>query len=438
MTANRLIDVYSQLSERPVGTLIYRPGYTGDADDIKSTWSEVKSVIDRSSGGLTIVLDSTYDYCHVTETTNCFGKINFTGSGNNPIMIIEDGVQLIDPGGFNGVQVFGAPTIVSSILMTMGGAIVAERGGGFGFAVGATLPLIDNQAPFGVFARYLNGAYDVSNAPTVPLIRVATGSTTILVSIDCGLANPEPNTLIDGDPTSVLLYGGDANSFFTNQTMFSGFKLEQRLDKSAALIWSYGDTASRPTNAVTGQPYFDTDLGSVIWWNGSEWITSNIFNEYLSNTSSNPGNDTNDIEILSTTIPTNSLIEGSIYELESSGRIDVSTTVSTLDWWIKINGTKTCIISQSSAGVANTNLPWTQKSKISFRNLGATTDVLVKNDVTSFIDGSTYKVTIVNNYASLDTVDSTSSNTISFGFSWQTADPDNITHVDEADIKKIR
>jgi len=33
-----------------------------------------------------------------------------------------------------------------------------------------------------------------------------------------------------------------------------------------------GDTATRPAVAVTGQRYFDTDLGYPIWWDGAQWV----------------------------------------------------------------------------------------------------------------------------------------------------------------------
>lgn len=147
MTANRIVDLYSDLANRPIGTVIFRPGYTGTADDIKSTWTEVKAVIEASGGGLNIVVDNTSGSCVVTETTNCFGKTSFTGAGANPQLSIADGVQLINPNGAVGVQITGAPTIVPSISIgASGGALVAERGGGYSFEPGATLPLVKSEA----------------------------------------------------------------------------------------------------------------------------------------------------------------------------------------------------------------------------------------------------------------------------------------------------
>jgi hypothetical protein len=47
-----------------------------------------------------------------------------------------------------------------------------------------------------------------------------------------------------------------------------------------------GDTASRPTlNEANGHPYFDTDIGLPVWWNGTEWIevSSGYLNRVVEN-----------------------------------------------------------------------------------------------------------------------------------------------------------
>lgn len=35
-----------------------------------------------------------------------------------------------------------------------------------------------------------------------------------------------------------------------------------------------GDTDSRPTVATAGQMYFDTTLGTPIWYDGTDWVDS--------------------------------------------------------------------------------------------------------------------------------------------------------------------
>lgn len=33
-----------------------------------------------------------------------------------------------------------------------------------------------------------------------------------------------------------------------------------------------GPSATRPTASVTGQFYFDTDIGKPVWWNGNDFV----------------------------------------------------------------------------------------------------------------------------------------------------------------------
>ena len=47
-----------------------------------------------------------------------------------------------------------------------------------------------------------------------------------------------------------------------------------RVQTILAAITGNGTTANRPnTYAFTGQPYFDTDVGQPVFWNGSTWVT---------------------------------------------------------------------------------------------------------------------------------------------------------------------
>ena len=39
-------------------------------------------------------------------------------------------------------------------------------------------------------------------------------------------------------------------------------------------ITANGTTANRPTQGITGQTYFDTDLGYPIWFNGTSWVNA--------------------------------------------------------------------------------------------------------------------------------------------------------------------
>lgn len=37
-------------------------------------------------------------------------------------------------------------------------------------------------------------------------------------------------------------------------------------------VWQSGNLASRPTDPIVGQRYFDTTLGKPIWYNGTNWV----------------------------------------------------------------------------------------------------------------------------------------------------------------------
>ena len=43
---------------------------------------------------------------------------------------------------------------------------------------------------------------------------------------------------------------------------------------SGVLIPDFGITGGRPTTTQIGYPYFDTTLGYIIWWNGTDWVNS--------------------------------------------------------------------------------------------------------------------------------------------------------------------
>lgn len=44
-------------------------------------------------------------------------------------------------------------------------------------------------------------------------------------------------------------------------------------------LWGHdlnGTTAHRPTNVEIGFPYWDTNLGRLVYWSGSEWLVQKI------------------------------------------------------------------------------------------------------------------------------------------------------------------
>ncbi len=49
-------------------------------------------------------------------------------------------------------------------------------------------------------------------------------------------------------------------------------KIEQGIADAHFLAAGGGSSASRPSNPVLYQCYFDTTINKPIWWNGSNWV----------------------------------------------------------------------------------------------------------------------------------------------------------------------
>ena len=52
----------------------------------------------------------------------------------------------------------------------------------------------------------------------------------------------------------------------------AAYATKDELTTVANKINQAGSTAARPTTAVLGQCYFDTELNKPIWFNGTDWV----------------------------------------------------------------------------------------------------------------------------------------------------------------------
>lgn len=50
------------------------------------------------------------------------------------------------------------------------------------------------------------------------------------------------------------------------------FRVATAVNQLIQALARSGTTAERPQNPNRGVMYFDTDLGSPIWWNGTVWV----------------------------------------------------------------------------------------------------------------------------------------------------------------------
>ena len=85
------------------------------------------------------------------------------------------------------------------------------------------------------------------------------------------------------DPTTVSTHISDSTVHFTKSSISHteisdiGTNTHAQIDAFIAGGGGnigYGDTASRPASPYNGEPYFDTDLGYQINYNGTNWVNS--------------------------------------------------------------------------------------------------------------------------------------------------------------------
>lgn len=113
--------------------------------------------------------------------------------------------------------------------------------------------------------------YNIANTNRFSVIindfaRMGTSSNYINFSNDF-----EPYIVID-DPLipnnkKAILYSIDYSDNWDNTT-------DVKALVPLGFVTANGTTANRPTQGITGQTYFDTDLGYPIWFNGTNWVNS--------------------------------------------------------------------------------------------------------------------------------------------------------------------
>lgn len=121
----------------------------------------------------------------------------------------------------------------------------------FSTVASGAIALLPSLYPSGTRLRVLNrGANSLAISPGSNRIEAnGTGTTVAILPL-------EDTTFISFDPPS-------AN---TPRTWW-------QTNTGTGAVLS-GPSAGRPTSVVTGEPYFDTDLGLPIWWNGTAWVNA--------------------------------------------------------------------------------------------------------------------------------------------------------------------
>lgn len=259
--------------------VIYRPGVPS-AGNAVATWAEVDALIAANNGAINVYLDPQFGVPNVDMVTNCFGATRFAplvlspSAGTNEL-VIDDGAQLQNPAIFAGnMNIHGAPTAVSSILMSLGSPLFVREGCSFTQDAGAAVSLVSNTNPAFGQTVLLEGGVFVNNEPTLPMIDTVAAGLYILASL-LTFQQPVPQTLVGGGAGGTLVWLTDSTILQNQQTLYLGTQVNQRTSLQGAIQPDTGNTASRPTYSLqTGQMYFDTDLGQPIWYNGTNWVNA--------------------------------------------------------------------------------------------------------------------------------------------------------------------
>ncbi len=250
-----------------------------------NSWAEVEAFINEVTGvlflscsvyvvGFSAVVPS-------SANTECNGLVTFRSTSTYGVFLgIADGGRLRNIQGSDGVLIYGAPTAVSPLVFDFPNNGIFFSGGYTGglqlFGSGTPVPLVSVLDSV-TFHFAGNAVLDNSLFPTRPIVDVAASKSFNIVYEDnpganfIGANGPMLPDLVSGAVSSSLsVYLGGARSF-TAQALFLGTVTEIRTQLARAQKPSSGNTAGRPPLPFVGEMYFDTTLGTTLWWNGSAW-----------------------------------------------------------------------------------------------------------------------------------------------------------------------
>lgn len=259
--------------------VIYRPG-TADVAPAFSSWSavvaqaaSVTNTIGRAiilfddSFAQTIVPAGSWDFGNQT-TFACFsGNTNFNGPGTE--VVVQDGATFVNsPVSFHNITLTSNSTSPIITSVPLNGRVDLDN---------SVLQCSNSNAPIYdiaqvcTFVLYNEGEIMQQYTGGVPVVR-----TTNSMYMYMGPGSRVEDNTVGG--TGSLSYDVLSSSAFVSRTQtistinyfLSGLK---NLDVFGTT--SYGTTASRPNlaGAHPGYRYFDTDLNTLIVWDGSAWIT---------------------------------------------------------------------------------------------------------------------------------------------------------------------
>lgn len=259
--ADRLGETAAQIVWNPVAAP--EPGQYG-------TWAEVYAAIQGTTGLVDVYIDTSVNTAVIpVGTYDLEGRVTFTGLRSSPsvgVLELFDGAVLNDVLGFRGplgirTNQTLAPALTFSTPATLwlfDNAIFDNQG---------AVPMIDRNNQY-LRINVRNGAGFDGNTPMLSAENV--GTYAIL-----GYGAPLlPDDMAADDGTGSILFQGDSTLILPTFAAFTGAVTDTRESRADRLFPSSGATVDRPTDAFTGQMYFDETLGTPIWWTGAAWVDS--------------------------------------------------------------------------------------------------------------------------------------------------------------------
>lgn len=125
---------------------------------------------------------------------------------------------------------------------------------------------------------------------------------------------------------------------------------------------------------------------------------------------------TDDISIVTLTIPGNRFVIGDILDLTASGIYSKPLSLgTTINFWVKVNGVERLTFSHTAAG-SRSNLPWFLKTDIVVRDIGSNGEMVVEGF--KLINTSSTATTAVSIPGSTIILDTTANIVVQIGFNF--------------------
>jgi hypothetical protein len=270
--------------------IIYRPGVP-TAEPAVATWAEVATAITKADGAITVFVDSTHAPAHVpaaSGVTSCQGATTLAAYNNQvgsapflcvDVLTIDDGATLDRIArivGFLAVLCDSKTTPSLTFNQTAGSSdALLCNDCALSTTLTATIPACEVTGLLSIGARDIVLGQAGTAAPMFHLH--AGGTLSLSVFENWSGVAPIDTGAVTGPIGSTLAFAHDASYPLTTFPGFLG--TVNAVDRSDLAQWvrpSADVTANRPAapNVALGQMFFDTTLGSPVWWNGAAWVSA--------------------------------------------------------------------------------------------------------------------------------------------------------------------